>query len=462
MRSAMSLHLLPTAFKHLYHTFSAHLPHTYRATIMFTDRKDLRNFALFFLLYELTIYLSNDMIMPAMLQVVREFKASSHAVSLSLSLYILGGSLLQIVLGPLAERFGKRRVMLAGNALFLLATLLIPLANSIDQFLLARFFQGMGSCFIFIGYAMVHDLFDDADAVKLTTLLSNAGILAPLIGPVFGSAIVSHWPWQAVFGVSLLLGSTAFIGLYRFMPAHGQPGTHAAHVDAATILRAYQTIFSNRRFMAGILIAAIAITPLTAWIGLSPVIVMQHMKQPYATYILYQCVIFAGFILSTIAVQKLATNASLNRMIRQGAWLALLGLGGLAGLGVLAMPGAAGQNNLVFMVGMFVFSMGLGLFNGGLIRLAMTATGVSMNLTSSAMSLLYCVYIALVLELYNLIGQHFAYSLASFALCNVPLAIIVFGGLMWFTRSAPVPAAAAAPAAPAAPAAEADARGVTA
>src|SRR6185312_6058964 len=185
---------------------------------MFKERKKLLYFSMFFLLYELTIYLANDMIMPGMLQVVSHFNASKNTIVLSLSLYVLGGSLLQIFLGPIADRVGKRKVLLSGNLLFLAATFCIPFTTSMDQFLTARFFQGMGTCFIFIGYAMVHELFDDAEAVKLTTILSNAGIFAPLIGPVVGSAIVSQLHWKYVFIVSLLSGAIAFAGLFRFMP----------------------------------------------------------------------------------------------------------------------------------------------------------------------------------------------------------------------------------------------------
>jgi DHA1 family multidrug/chloramphenicol efflux transport protein-like MFS transporter len=291
-----------------------------------------------------------------------------------------------------------------------------------DQFLTARFFQGMGSCFIFIGYALVHELFDDRDAVKLTTILSNAGIFAPLIGPVVGSAIVSQLHWKYVFLVSLLLGTISFVGLFRFMPA-GRPSSR--HFDFVAIRKSYAKIFSNRQFMFGILLAGMSIVPLTAWIGLSPVIVMDHMQQSYGTYILYQCIIFSGFVLSTIAVQKLAEDFSLKKLIRQGAWVALTGMSGL---------GMAYQHSELFILGMFIFSVGFGLFNGALVRLSMTATGESMSLTSSAMSLMYCIYISVGLEIYNLVCETFSYSLASYALFNVPLGVAIFLGLMWFIK----------------------------
>lgn len=389
---------------------------------MFEKRKHLLYFAMFFILYELTVYLSNDMIMPAMLQVVKDFNASNRNISFSLSLYILGGSMLQIFLGPIADKVGKRKVMLVGNALFLLATLAIPFVSNINQFLIARFFQGMGSCFIFIGYAMIHELFDDSDAVKLTAILSNTTVFAPLIGPVIGSGIIHVLPWQAIFGVSLLLGAIAWIGLYKFMPTGLiSPGKF----ELAKVRDSYLTIVRNRKFMFGIFIAAISITPLTAWIGLSPVLVMEHMQASYSTYIIYQCVIFTGFIVSSVAIQRLGKKLQLERLIRQGGALAIIGL---LGAGLLRDSGH------LFIACMFVFSAGFGLFNGSLIRLSLMATGVSMSLTSSAMSLLYCVYIAGGLELYNLACDRYGYSISTYALFNVPLAVCIYLGLQLFVR----------------------------
>ena len=135
--------------------------------------------------------------------------------------------------------------------------------------------------------------------------------------------------------------------------------------------------------------------------------------------------IFSGFILATFAVQKLDEDFSLGKLIRGGGALAVVGMSGF---------GLFHQYQWIFIAGMFVFSMGFGLFNGALIRLALTATGQSMNLTSSAMSLLYCIYISLGLEVYNLVCDIHGYTLASYAVCNLPVGIGVYLGLLLFIR----------------------------
>src|SRR6476620_6559729 len=113
-------------------------------------------FALFFVLYEFTTYASNDMIMPGMIQVVRDFNAPEYFVALSVSLYILGNCVFLIMAGFLAERYGKRKIILLGNLLFLIFTLLILFSQNIHQFMVWRLIQGGGLAVIAIGYALIH------------------------------------------------------------------------------------------------------------------------------------------------------------------------------------------------------------------------------------------------------------------------------------------------------------------
>lgn len=106
------------------------------------SRKQAFLFAGFLVLYEFLTYIANDMIMPGMLHVVQAFHSDESAVATSLTAYVLGGASLQIFLGPLSDRFGRRPVMLTGAILFALLTLLIAASQSIEQFLVARFLRG--------------------------------------------------------------------------------------------------------------------------------------------------------------------------------------------------------------------------------------------------------------------------------------------------------------------------------
>ena len=107
-------------------------------------RRQALFFALFLVLFEFSTYISNDMIMPAMLAVTQSFHVSATEVPTAMTAFILGGACWQLILGPMSDRFGRRPLMLSGAALFVLCSIAITIASSMHQVMLGRFLQGAG------------------------------------------------------------------------------------------------------------------------------------------------------------------------------------------------------------------------------------------------------------------------------------------------------------------------------
>ena len=378
------------------------------------NKKGLVLFAVFFIIYEFNTYISNDMIMPGMVQVVTEFNSSMENIAKSLSLFIIGGSSLQIFLGPLCERYGKRNILLFGNVLFLLVTGLIPFATNIQQFLGARFLQGWGLCFIFIGYATIHELFDDKAAVKLCSLVANISIFAPLIGPVIGSAIILAFDWRYVFIITAILAVISLIGLAKNMPV-----THKADrkiISLAEICATYKKIITTRPLLQGALIIAFSALPMIAWIGLAPILVIKTMHKDYSYYVIYQALVFGGFILSSISIQFLAGRFSFYKLITRGTSLSFIGL-------VFSCIFSYSDN--LFILGMFISSFGIGLFNGSIFRIAITSTGCSNSMSAATLNIIQSVILASGIEVINTLGNRFHYSVFSFTFLNLLCGIII-------------------------------------
>jgi DHA1 family multidrug/chloramphenicol efflux transport protein-like MFS transporter len=177
--------------------------------------------------------------------------------------------------------------------------------------------------------------------------------------------------------------------------------------------------------MFGIFIGGMAIAPLTAWIAFSPIFILNNLGASYGRYIAYQCIILAGFALSSIAIQRIGEDYPVARLVRIGGALALLGM---------LSAGLAREHVEVFSVCMFVYSAGLGLFNGTLLRMAVKACSQAMPLVSSAMSFLYCVYISLWLLVYNKMADVFGYRLPTYALMNIPVICLICVCLWLFLR----------------------------
>nr|WP_232220641.1 MFS transporter [Legionella tunisiensis] len=181
-------------------------------------RKQALVFAAFLVLYEFLTYIANDMIMPGMIKVIESFHGPESAVATSLTAYMLGGASLQLFLGPISDRYGRRPIMLAGALFFFLCTLLIACSNSIDQFLIARFFQGMGLCFIgVIGYATLQEIFAEMDAIRLIAIMANVSIAAPLLGPLLGATFIHFFSWRFIF---IIIGIFALVAFWGALAVH--------------------------------------------------------------------------------------------------------------------------------------------------------------------------------------------------------------------------------------------------
>ena len=150
-------------------------------------------FPLCLVLYEFSTYIGNDMIQPGMLAVVAQYNAGIEWVPTSMTAYLAGGMFLQWLLGPLSDRIGRRPVMLAGVVWFIVTCLAILLAQNIEQFTLLRFLQGISLCFIgAVGYAAIQESFEEAVCIKITALMANVALIAPLLGPLVGAAHQRH------------------------------------------------------------------------------------------------------------------------------------------------------------------------------------------------------------------------------------------------------------------------------
>jgi DHA1 family multidrug/chloramphenicol efflux transport protein-like MFS transporter len=359
-------------------------------------------FAVFLVLYEFTAYSANDMIMPGMLAVVNEFNAPLSYVALSLSLYMLGECVIQLWLGPMAERFGKRRIILCGNFTFLVFTLVIATSQNIHQFMLGRWLQGSGMAFIAMGYALIHEKFDDKTAVKLIAIMGNVSILAPLVGPLIGGLIVSKYNWNAIFILTGVLGLITLIGLYRYTPP-SQP--RLTDLKLVPILRHYLLIAKDPVYRLGVLSTTMAAMPLLIWIGLAPNLILHNLKLGYSSYIIYQMISISGLVFSSILVQFLAGKWKFAQLIYRGSFLSFTGL-------IVSFIGHASIT--VLSLGLLIYCLGFGIANGSIYRIIMSNSQVSQSMAASLMTFSQTLLYALGIQLTDYIASFSNYSALSF------------------------------------------------
>lgn len=369
-------------------------------------------FALFLVLYELATYLANDMIMPGMIQVVDQFKASQSAVALSMSLYIFGNFTFILFAGIFAEYYGKRRTLLLGNFLFLLFSFLTIFSLNIHQFMILRFLSGIGLAIIGIGYALIHSNFNDKDAIKVTALMANVAILAPLLGPLFGSIIVMYFKWHMVFIITTLMGIMSWVGLFYFAPRKEVLPTP---VPFTNLIGVYFKILKHKPFIIGTLLGVFAALPILIWIAQAPNLILYALKDSYWAFAVYQLISVGGIIVSGFLMQFIAGKFKLVKLLKASMIIMIVGLTAAV---------LVSQSILAVSISQFVYTLGLGLLNACVYRLVMADKAFSGNMISSLMFCIQALIFVVGISITNEICEAFDFSLLSYTLSCLVLGAI--------------------------------------
>ncbi|WP_145508011.1 MFS transporter [Yersinia alsatica] len=349
-------------------------------------------FPLCLVLFEFAAYIANDMIQPGMLAVVADFNASVEWVPTSMTAYLAGGMFLQWLLGPLSDRRGRRPVMLAGVAFFVVTCLAILLVNTIEQFIAMRFLQGIGLCFIgAVGYATIQESFEEAVCIKITALMANVALIAPLLGPLAGAALIHVAPWQTMFVLFAVLGAISFAGLWRAMPETASRKGEKLSVGA--MWHDYKLVLANRRFLCGSLALGFASLPLLAWIAQSPVILISGEQLSTVEYGILQVPIFGALIIGNLTLAKLSGKTSVPQLIRYGAGPMIIGLMVAAGSTLYSS-----HAYLWMTAGLSLYAFGIGLANAGLVRLTLFSSDISKGTVSAAMGMISMMVFTLGIE----------------------------------------------------------------
>ena len=349
-------------------------------------------FPLSLVLFEFATYIAHDMIQPGMLQVISDFSASADWVSTSLTAYLCGGILLQWLLGPLSDRLGRRPVLLTGVAFFTLTCFLTVFTQSIEQFILMRFLQGMSLCFIgAVGYAAIQEAFNETLSVKLMALMANISLIAPLLGPLAGAAFIHYAPWKAMFALFSLISALAFWGLWRSMPetATGRDGRFSMR----RLLTDYREVLTNQGVVTGSLSIGLVTLPLLAWVAQSPVLLIQDAGMSPLRYGWLQVPVFTGLIIGNIALSKLSGKVNIRTPIWLGIVPITLGLAIAAGSALFMVDAWEG-----IIGGLSLYALGTGLVNAGLYRLTLVSSPTGKGTVAAALGLITIVVFAVGIE----------------------------------------------------------------
>ncbi|MCW0973394.1 MFS transporter [Pantoea sp. JV6] len=383
-------------------------------------------FPLALVLFEFATYIAHDMIQPGMLIVTSEFSVGPEWVSTSLTAYLIGGVVLQWLLGPLSDKFGRRPVMLFGILFFAVACMLMHWVSSIEEFVSLRFIQGISLCFIgAVGYAAIQEAFDEALAVRMMALMANVALLAPLAGPLAGAAWLTIGSWRSMFWLFAACSLVAFVVLWRVMPETAGDRSHS--IALPNLARNYGRLMKDRLVMFGSFAIGLVFIPILTWVALSPVILMHDEGLSRMQYALLQLPVFLAMIAGNLTLSKLAGRVPIEQPVKFAAWPILIGLS-------LAL--VASQMNshgyLLITAGLSLYAFGAGMVNAGLYRLTLYASNEGKGSVAAMLGMISIMTLAVGIELAK--SGYFSGGTLWFCLVNFISGVLWFGLVILFMR----------------------------
>ncbi|MDR9425357.1 MAG: multidrug effflux MFS transporter [Marinobacter sp.] len=297
--------------------------------------------------------MATDMYLPSLPQIANDFDASTSQVQLTLSIYIIGFAFAQLICGPLADRYGRKPVMIGGLALFALASIGCAMATNIEMLHLSRFLQALGgSAGPVLGRAIVRDVYAPKDAARILAILAGIMALAPAIAPTFGGIMVTSLGWHWIFIVmaiyALITTGVIAIGLPEpLRPDYRQP------FRPRQLLANYRRIGTDATFLGYALTSAAIYGGLFAFLSGSAFVLIDVLGVPVEHYGLYNVFIAIGYLIGNIASIRLARHRQPDQILLYGLLATIAGGGSMTILALqqIHSPWAIVLPQAAFMIG---------------------------------------------------------------------------------------------------------------
>jgi MFS transporter, DHA1 family, multidrug resistance protein len=291
---------------------------------------------------------ATDMYVPSMPEIGRILGADAVTVQLTLSAYLIGFAVGQIVYGPISDHYGRKPVLLAALALFCGASLVCALAPEIVTLIVARALQALGGAgAIVLARAIVRDLYSGERAGRELSRMGAVMSIAPVVAPLIGGLVQAWLGWRANFIIIVAIGTATAAVSWRLLP-ETLPRRATAPIAIASTIRGFAVFANDRGFVANLAIVALSYAGLFAWISGSPFV----LQDIYGLTALQFSVAFAtaclGALVGAAVAASLVVRIGLDRTLGLGTFA--LAAGGLGMAASLALGSTRVAPLVLFMV----------------------------------------------------------------------------------------------------------------
>jgi MFS transporter, DHA1 family, multidrug resistance protein len=315
-------------------------------------------FALTVLLAALTAIgpLTTDMYLPSLPDIAQLLGATTAQTQLTISSYLFGFAVGQILYGPLADRHGRKPVLMGAMALYCAASLACALSTSIEMLIAARALQALGGAGgIVLARAIVRDLYSGARAGRELSLIGAVMALAPVFAPLIGGVLQTAFGWRSVF-FTLIGGGLAGAAIVWPLLPETLVQRAAEPVSPATMFRSYRVVARNPAYLAYLGLATTSFAGLFAWIsGSSFVLQYLYGLTPFEFGVAF-AVGSVGYMAGTTLAARLVMRHGVDATLGFGA--AAMAAGGIAMVLAVAF-GLASAAALVLPMALYLSGLGM-------------------------------------------------------------------------------------------------------
>lgn len=313
--------------------------------------------------------LSIDMYLPAFPRIQDALHASAGSMEYTLSSFFMGATLGQLFFGPLSDRYGRKRPLLIGFAVFVMASIGCALSDTVTALNFWRFVQGVGGCSgIVISNTVVRDRTVGKQAARAFAMLILVMGVAPILAPLVGGGLLAIGGWRWIFGALALFGGACLVAI-----AFGLEETHRpdrlAGVGLRQVMSGYATVCASHSFLGFALSGAFAMAGMFAYIAGSPFVLIDIFGIAPSHYGLYFALNAVGLITASQVNGLFLRRHGPSAVLRAALWMPFLG-----GLALLAAS-LVGISLPVFMLGSFVVITSIGWIMPNAMASALTTHG---------------------------------------------------------------------------------------
>ena len=264
------------------------------------------------------VAIAMDIYIPSVPELVNVFNSSPATIQLTLSLFLIFFGIGQLILGPLSDQFGRRRVALLSTVAYIASSFLCATAHTVTALIIFRIFEAISACGMAVSAnAIIRDVYSERDSGRMYSYLNGAIAMSPLFAPLIGGYLDIYFGWRSSFLTLAVFGVIAvFIILTQIHETHEK---HKRLRMNKTVFTRYLEIFKHRDFRFFVFSGASGMSCLFTFFSISPYLLINDLGVPRQHFGFYFAVMGLLFFIGSIVAGKLVMKIGLRNNVLIGA-----------------------------------------------------------------------------------------------------------------------------------------------